>query len=244
MQKILTTITLLSTLATADFVGGELNIGYYGHAPSGTLSYKGDTVDLKEDLNLDTQSNLFLKAYLEHPLPFLPNIKVGYSNLTHSGDGQVSKRFTFGNLTFQPSTDLKTELNLKMYDIALYYEILDNWLNLDLGMNLKYIDGYVSAQSLPHIKSVSNISFPVPMLYGKARFDVPTTDLSFQIEGNYFTYNKHEMMDLEIGMRYTFVVGLGLEAGYKQFTLILDKKDDLSVDADFSGMYGKLVWDF
>jgi len=236
-------MTLLGSLLSADFIGGEFNLGYYAHSPSGTISYKGDVLDLNDDLKLDTQSNIFLKAYIEHPLPFIPNIKLGYTDFTHKGDGKIAHDFKFAYFTFRNNQDLESHLNLKMYDMALYYEILDNWVSVDVGLNIKYIDGYMSAQTLLSGKKSATINLPVPMLYGKARFDVPTTDLSFQLEGNYIHYQKNEIIDVEIGARYTFIAGLGVEVGYKTFQLMLDK-DDTLMDADFSGMYGKLVWDF
>lgn len=244
MQKLLTSIVLCSTLSVADFIGGEFNLGYYNHAPNGTASYKGDTFDLENDLKLDTQSDIFFKGYIEHPIPFLPNIKVGYTNFTHSGKGKIANDFNFGNYTFKAKQNLESHLDLNIYDLAFYYEILDNWVNLDLGINVKYLSGEMSAETLVTGKETSELSLALPLLYVKARFDVPTTDLSFQLEGNYLTYDGHELLDLEVGARYTFTAGLGLEVGYKTFSLVLDEIDDTSMNADFSGVYGKVVWDF
>ena len=52
------------------------------------------------------------------------------------------------------------------------------------------------------------------------------------------------LYDAEAGVRYTFALGLGLEAGYKTMKLELDNVDDISMNTNFSGAYGKLVWDF
>jgi len=241
MKKTLGLLLLANTISMADIIGGELNLGYYNHAPSGTVQYQGDSLDLKDNLKWSNQSDMFAKVYLEHPLPIIPNIKLGYTDFTHSGSGTVTTPFQFGNQTF--NSDIQTNFNLKMYDLALYYEILDNWVNLDVGVNVKYISGSIAIQSTTQNES-TNFNVPIPMLYGKARFDVPTTDLSFQVEGNYVTYEGHTLYDAEIGVRYTFLLGLGLEAGYKTMKLKLDGIDDLSMDTTFSGAYGKLVWDF
>jgi len=249
MKRVITGITILGTLSMADVIGGELNLGFYNHSPSGYAQYQGDKVDLENDLKWESEGDVFVKAYLEHPLPILPNIKLGYTSFGHNGSGKVKNSFQFGGKQFNINTDIDSSLDLKMYDLTLYYEILDNWLNLDLGVNIKYMDGTLTVKgsnivTKQLIDESSDFQVPIPMLYAKARFDIPTTDISLQAEGNYVSYDGNTLYNAELGLRYTFLLGLGLEAGYKTMKLKLDDVDDLSMDSDFSGAYGKLVWDF
>ncbi len=243
MNKTLALLTAVSTFGMADMIGGELNLGYYNHAPSGTAQYQGDTIDAEKDLKWSATNDIFVKAYFEHPILFLPNVKVGYTDFSHTGSGNVNTAFTFGNERFDLNTNIDSSLDLTMYDLTLYYEILDNWVNADVGLNVKYVDGKIAVNS-NSASAGTDFQVPIPMLYAKARFDVPTTDLSFQAEGNYVTYDGHTLYDAEIGVRYTFALGLGLEGGYKTMKLKLDNIDDFTMDTDFSGAYGKLVWDF
>jgi outer membrane protein len=248
MKKTLAVLSVISTMGMADIIGGEVNIGYYNHTPSGTAEYQGDTIDIENDLKWKSEGDMFIKAYLEHPLPIIPNIKVGYSTFGHNGSGSVNSAFQFGGKTFALNSNVDTKFDLKMYDLTLYYELLDNWVNVDAGLNVKYIDGLLSVKgkdlSGAIIDESADFNVPIPMLYAKVRLDVPTTDLSFQAEGNYVSYDGNTLYDAEIGVRYTFALGLGLEAGYKTMKLKLDDVEDLSMDTDFSGAYGKLVWDF
>lgn len=243
MKKILTLLLLLTTLSMADFIGGEVNVGYYSHSPSGTSTYDGDTIEIEKDLKLKDEADLFLKAYIEHPLPIIPNIKVAYTSFSHKGNGVIDNSFVWGDKSFRIGSQLESHFDLDIYDVALYYEILDNWLNADVGINIKYIDSSIGASSRT-IDESAKFTLPIPMLYAKARLDIPTTDLSFQVEGNYLNYNDHKFYDVEAGARYTFMLGFGVEAGYKALNLTIDNIDDTSFDADFSGLYGKLVWDF
>jgi len=243
MRKALLFLALLTSLSRADVIGGELNLGYYNHTPTGTAQFQGDVLKLEDTLKWESEGDMFIKAYLEHPLPIIPNIKIGYSDFSHAGEGSVNKSFTFGGETFNTDRKIETKFDLKMYDLTLYYELLDNWINIDAGVNIKYIDGELSVKSGSREKS-TDFQVPVPMLYGKVRLDIPATDLSFQVEGNYITYNKNTFYDAEIGARYTLALGLGIEAGYKTMKLDIQEIDDLSMESDFSGAYGKLVWDF
>ena len=243
MKKTVLGLITVATFGMADIIGGEINLGYYNHTPSGTTSYQGSVIDVEDTLKWQENGDIFAKAYIEHPIPFIPNIKVGYTEFSHDGAGAVSQTFNFAGTAYTAGTNINTDFDLKMYDLTFYYEILDNWLNADVGINVKYVDGQIAVKSALNDES-TNFEVPIPMLYAKARFDVPTTDLSFQAEGNYATYDGHTLYDAEVGVRYTLALGLGLEAGYKTMKLELDDIDDLTMNTDFSGAYGKLVWDF
>ena len=204
MKKIVALLAMASTFGMADMIlGGEVNLGYYGHAPSGNLDYKGTTVDLEDDLKLENESDIFLKAYFEHPIPVLPNIRVAYTAFSHAGQGRIDDTFTFGNQSFTAGTNLDSTLDLKMYDLTMYYELLDNWISIDTGVNVKYIDGSVSVKTSA-LSEAADFQVPIPMLYLKTRFDVPTTDLSFQVEGDYVSYSGNTLYEVEAGVRYTF----------------------------------------
>ena len=248
MKKIVASVIFLGTSVIADTIGGELNIGYYEHAPSGTVKYQGDSINLKDDFKWKSESDVFAKLYIEHPIPALPNIKLGYSSFGHAGSGVLSNNITFSNQTYALNSQVDTKFDLDMYDITFYYEVVDSGLDLDLGLNVKYIDGSISAVGRDATSATLNEStsfnVPVPMLYAKARVPVPSTDISFQAEGNYISYSGNQFYDFEAGVRYTFALGLGLEGGYKSMKLKLNDVDDLNLDSTFSGAYAKLVWDF
>ena len=249
MKKIVASIAFLGTIAMADTIGGELNLGYYQHTPSGTLQYKGDSIDLKDDFKWKQESDVFAKLYIEHPLPLLPNIKLGYSSFGHTGSGLLNNDITFGNKTYTSTSKIDSKFDLDMYDLTLYYELVDIGFDLDLGLNIRYLDGSVSAVGVggippKPIDESTSFSVPVPMIYAKTRVPIPSTDIAFQAEGNYISYSGNQFYDFEAGMRYTFALGLGIEGGYKTMKLKLDDVDDLSLDSTFSGAYAKLVWDF
>ena len=249
MKKIVLSMALLGACAMADMIGGELNIGYYEHNPSGTIEYQGDSIDLKDDFKWKKESDVFAKLYIEHPIPLLPNIKLGYSSFGHSGSGILNKNIKFSNQTYNTTSKIDSTFDLDMYDLTLYYELVDVGLDLDLGVNVKYIDGSVSAKGVggtppKPINESTSFSVPVPMVYAKARVPIPATDIALRVEGNYVSYSGNQFYDFEAGVRYSFALGVGLEGGYKSMKLKLDDVDDLTLDTTFSGAYAKLVWDF
>ena len=238
---------LLFTLLTlsqlhADTVGGEASLGFFNHDPSGEAAYKGDTVNLNDTLGFSEAQDIFLKAYLEHPLPLIPNMKFGYTALSHDGSSSVNN-FTWGKIdNFTGAIDSSTSLD--MVDATLYYELLDNWAEVDAGVTLRYIDGDMGV-SAATLSDVAAFSTWVALLYGKARFNMPVTDLSFQLEANAMSYSDITTYDYELSARYTLMMGLGLEAGYKAFHLDSDDLvDGFYADIDFSGPYAAVIWDF
>ncbi len=242
MKKIVAgTLLLTASLMQADIAGGEISLGYLSVQPSGELAYKGNSADVEESFGWERESSFVLKGYIEHPVPVLPNIRAVYSKLSHSGEGSVTN-LKFGDKIF--SGKIATDMDLDIIDGTLYYEILDNWVNLDLGLNAKYIDASASVENSIVGKSDTDFSVVLPTLYAKARVDIPMSDLSFQAEGDIITYSGNTLYDLYLTARYTFVAGLGLEAGVKMVKLKLDDVEDVTADIDFKGLYAAVVWDF
>lgn len=237
------TLSMLFTLSQmyADTIGGEMTLGFFNHQPNGNASYKGSTADMEDMLGFSEEQDIFLKAYLEHPLPVIPNVKLGYTTLSHEGGSSVND-FTWGDTTYNGTID--SSLSLDMSDVTLYYEFLDNWAETDAGLTLRYISGNMDVRSSGG-NDVADFSTWVPMLYGKVCFNLPVTDLSFQLEANAISYWDITAYDYELSARYTLALGVGLEAGYKAFHL---DSDDLlngfNADMDFSGPYAAVLWDF
>jgi outer membrane protein len=262
IKKLTLAAFLTSGILYADTIGGEISLGIYSHAPSGSASYTlpgtplNSPVDLENDLRWSNDQDIILKAYFENPLPFFPNIKLAYSNFNHSGEGTVNS-FSWGSIIGMDGI-INTSLETKEYDITAYYELLDNVVEIDAGLTFKYINGdilvtpiavfnapvpFSPSATLP--SQSTELDLWIPMLYGKARFNIPNTDISLQFEGNAINYEETTFYDYTLSARYAFFMELGLEAGYK--SMHLDSKDlaeGLAVDMDFSGLYAAIVWDF
>jgi len=264
IKKLTLAALITSSTLYADTIGGEVSLGIYSHSPSGSASYTlpyttlNSSVDLENDFGWSNDQDIMLKAYFELPLPFMPNIKLAYSNLNQDGTGSVTD-FSWGIIS--GSGDIETDLALQAYDVTAYYELLDNVVELDAGLTMRYLNGDITVTptvGFDFTTPIGSISSPtigvpyptdidmwIPMLYGKARFNVPNMDISLQLEANAISYEDTTFYDYELSARYTFSMGLGLEAGYKSIHLDSeDLADGLVVDIDFSGPYASIVWDF
>lgn len=248
MRKILFLAMLALGYGHADTIRGEVSLGIYSHDPSGEASYdlpslgSGTAHNLEQTFGFGDSQDIFLKGYLEHPMPFLPNLKLGYITLSTNGTRSVD-RFSWGDIS-RFTGNISSKFSLDITDVTLYYELLDNWAEVDAGLTYRDISGDMRVSTRIYTELV-DFSTSTLMLYGKLRTHIPSTDISLQFEANAIAFTGINAYDYELSARYTFYMGLGLEAGYRTLHLENDEfADSLDVDIDFSGPYAALIWDF
>ncbi len=209
------------TSVRADFVGFKIGASYW--EPELTGSFIGDDP-------ADTPIDLVLT--LEHPIPLLPNIRYQNIDLDSSGFSSSSS-FTYeGQPYVGPVT---STFDLSHDDIVLYYEILDNWVNLDIGLDIKRFDGEVALSG--SIPTTVPIDETIPLLYLSARFDLPFS--GFYIGADFIgaSTSDNSLEDTSIMLGYESDSGLGFEGGIKKFSLEINDVTDINADLEYDGIY-------
>ncbi len=213
--------------------GGLWKSDYSGNA--GT-----DSIDVTQ-LGLKKESNEYIYAALEHPVPLIPNIRLQYTKLQTNGQGTISQDFTLDNETFTTSANLATELDLSHTDATLYYEILDNWVTLDLGLTARKYDGEITVVNLDDTNQFERVDIgeTLPLLYAHAQFDLPFSGWAIGAYGNFVSYDGSSLSDMTASVMYNFesVVDLGFEVGYRRTSLDLDESTDLESDITVDGVF-------
>ena len=249
MKKITLAVcmALASAGASADTILGlDATAGMWKPAYSGAIGV--DSVEADE-FGFAEDNATFLQVALEHPIPLIPNVLLAHSKIETSGVANLNQDVTFGGETFHSGHDIDGNLTLTHTDATLYYEILDNWVNLDLGVTARQYDGSFEAVnnwSAPTVigadqpaSETVELSGVLPMIYGVARFDLPFTGWSIIAQGNGISYNGDSHTDLTAKIRWDFVPALdfAVEAGYRSMTLDLKELDDLQSDLEIKGPY-------
>jgi len=220
--------------ARAEFVG--LNIGANHWTPdlTGSFGSVGDPqIDLMTDLGLDEPAPTNLVLILEHPIPLLPNVKYRSFDLDSSGSNDTS--LTFNGTSF--SGTINSTFDLSHDDIVLYYEVLDNWVSLDLGLDFKVFDGEVELSDLNSTELVL-IDETVPLFYISARFDLPFSGFYIGADiNNNFNSGDGNAEDSSIMLGYESGNGLGIEGGIKKFSLELNDINNINADLEYDGIY-------
>lgn len=227
----------------ADALGMEAGVGSWAMEPSGTLNYRGTDADIENDLHLDDTANVFAWIAFEHPAPGLPNVKLKYARVDTDGNGSVARTFQFGNQTFSINEQISSDLTFDQGDVILYYEVLDNTVSLDIGLDLKIIDGEATLVSTLG-REATDFTGALPLLYGAARIDLPLTGLSAALEASTLSHSGSRITDLDASLRYRITPGFAVQGGWKQQDLVLDDIDGFDSDIKLQGAYVAVVLDF
>ena len=241
MNSKILAVGLTGLLATASvsadtLLGVYAKAGGWNHAPSGTFGDTANGFDLEQDLGMDTESGSMISIALEHFIPLVPNIKIERTDLSFSSTGTLTQAITFGGINFSSGAVVTSEVDLSHSDFILYYELLDNWVSFDFGVNVKVFDGVLEVATGGSTGTI-DLSAPVPMLYGKAQFDLPFSGFSAGAEGSYIGFDGDSFTDVRGYIGYEFMLGLGVELGYRNLALQFDDLDDANIDTTFEGAY-------
>lgn len=235
---------VVTSTANADTLGFRVGTGVWEPESSGTIRHKGTDADLKNDLKLADEQNSYTYAYIEHPLPMIPNIKIAESTLSSKGKGSPGKDFTFGDTGYTTASTITTELVLDHSDILLYWQLLDNWISFDLGIMARKFDGKLSVSDGTTTKQ-TNIDQTVPMLYAMAGLEIPgISDLVVSVEMSMVEYDGSSMQDITSKVSYTTSYLIGFEAGIRTFTVELDDVNGNYSNMEFTGSFANLFIHF
>ena len=219
-------------LAQAEFVG--LNIGP-GALPS-SQPLTSSSIDLVDDLDTANPEPNSMVLILEHPISALPNVRYeGFSN------DSTNPRTLNPELRFASGSDIgagETSYDLEQEDIVLYYQLLNNWIDLDMGVDLKRVDAQVSQVGL---EDRIDIDETIPLFHLSARVELPISGLyvGADINANVVDLGLSDSnaQDSTIMLGYQSDNGLGIEGGIKSFSLELNDTGDTSTNFEYDGLF-------
>ncbi|WHP04596.1 TIGR04219 family outer membrane beta-barrel protein [Acinetobacter corruptisaponis] len=210
----------LSSLAQADIIGVKGDLSYWAY--DGQANMAAQTAASDQDLERKGAAQLSLA--IEHPVPLIPNAKIRYVNLKTQTENEVAG---------QPVYDI----DMDHADFILYYEILDNIVNADVGVGATTLNGHVTTLAL----SKTDIDKTVPVIYATAGAKLPFTGLSAKGEVLYSNFNDAKITDAQAELQYNFIdnllVDVGLKAGYRILDIKLDDYEKNDLKFNFKGPY-------
>ena len=235
---LLATLTATPLLATADIAGLYAGTGVWQSSPTGTLG--NTSISLENTLNFDEENSNYFFIALEHPIPLLPNLRLTRTDLEWAGQGVVSAGTSLDEVVFPSDQAVAANLDLSHTEVTFYYEILDNIVDLDLGLTARLFDGEASLIGATQQERIE-LDAVIPMLYGRAGIDLPFTGLSAAVSGNWVNVNDVSLTDWSAEVNYDFKIAPTLEAGlsigYRSMLIEIDDQDGLQSDAEFDGLF-------
>jgi len=252
MKKIVISASLAVLLvsgASAEMLGLEAGVSYWMPKASGFAEYQGDEINLEDDLGYgDDETATVVWGSFVHFIPLVPNIKVQRTIFKMDATENLSRSIKFGGKTYNISAKTYSEIDLTQTDFIAYYQFLNlislGTLSLDLGINVKYLQGNMSIKNT-NVDEETDIDIPIPMLYAKGKFNLPFTGLSLQGELSYLGgIGDHKIYDGKVSAVYETSIGFGAEVGYREEKLKIDDLDDFSSDITIKGPYASLFYHF
>lgn len=239
---LLATLTL-SSAARADIIGVKAGAMGWAMNADGRVGNRGAMSPF--DMDDDTMGSVWLAV--EHPLPFLPNIKLRYNQMNTDGATTVND-FDFAGQIYNGRAH--SSVDLDNTDIILYYELLDDIpFSLDLGVNLKYgdykvrlkgeaQDGQGNAYMASSEESYNGV---IPMVWVSTEIDLPFTGAGLFGEGSWTSYDDNDVYDYLVGGQYylldNLAIDLSVQVGYRKFKLDVDDLSDVYADVEFDGFF-------
>jgi outer membrane protein len=211
---------VLSVNASAAMIlGFGVEADYLAPSAEGNFNHNGiNTVFEKK-----TENGYQLGAYLEHPVPLIPNIRIDYTS----------------ELEFRGAT---SSVSVSQMDVTPYYEILDNVVDLDIGITAKSLRAQTDSTLLPALND--SYDTVIPMGYVGAAVMFPGLPVSFAGSVKYIGYDGDSFTDARIKAMWEIVGGVSAQVGYRYESLKLDDTFDVTADAEFKGVFAGLAFTF
>jgi len=223
----------------ADTLAISAGAGIWNTSPTGDFQKKGDpsAVSVKDDLFWGDETQGYFYATLEHPVPIIPNVKIMATNIDQSGNGTAT--FVFDGQPYSGTID--NNFSIKTVDLIGYYEILDNVVSLDIGLNIRSLKvDYTITGTDPltstSITTTDSVSQTIPMLYALVGAS-PIPDLIISGELSYVSYAGSTISDFTAKIAYTTSFFVGVEAGYRKQQYTFDDVSDTDADMSFDGVF-------
>ncbi len=161
----------------------------------------------------------------------MPRAQFSFQHQTFSVGSQIQdERFNDNGsrLTISPARSLFEGDDLfgrmSQYDATFTYPFHTNKnLNLDLGVNLRFIYGDM-VQNGP-VNSQLRFNTAMPMLYANALYSFPNSGLSASFGASHFEYDQYYALDYKAKLSYQWQGGFGLEGGWQHQQLNIDGPD-------------------
>ena len=231
---------LLTTSAMAMVIEG--GVAVWNKDLSGWVKYKGNRVDTEDDLGTGSLTSPYYWLRFEHPIPFIPNVKLEYSPFEMDSTGTIDETFKFGKYVYEANTKVDSEIQADQFDVILYLNPLP-WIaekltsvKVSVGIDAKYVDGCVKIKGQESGYEVSedkDFTVVIPMLYGRVEIN-PLNLVYLEAEGKYVTYGGSQFYDVYVGTRIQWKLLFGM-MGYRYEALQIDDISDISSNLKLKG---------
>ena len=246
MKKTLSCSLLIASTLVPSFANADLFLGLH----AGASIWQGDIggeigSDPQSADNLGFSSENYNSYYLAVELIGFPEIRLAKTNINTLANGRLTSDFDLNGISYPVSTDLTTDFDLSATDLTVYWQVLDAFVSLDLGVTARYMDGTVAVSDGITDDQV-DYSLIVPLGFARARFDLPFTGWHLEGDTHIISYGGDSFSDsaVKLGWQTESLADFGLNIGYRQMSVKVDDLDGFNADLDISGPFATATFHF
>ena len=241
---------LIGVHSHADNFSIYAGAGIWNTGFNGEIGTDSEPANLGE-LGIEKELNAYYFLGLEHAIPVLPNLRLGMTKLATEGTSTVTRDIVFDNITVPSNADTQTEIDFSHIDYIFYYQLIDNWVELDLGLNARQFNGSAMLSYQLHDEDGNLIDSGyekteldgiMPLLYLEGSVELPFSNTSLQLTIQYLDYREDSALDYQASIIY-MSDGLGLDVGFEvgyrglELTSLSEDSADLSADLSIDGIF-------
>jgi len=251
VKKLLVGIALAGSLASGDFIGASGGVGIWsqnidGYVKTGdNINYFNNKSAEKDgdkktgNLGLSDEQKLYIWAKIIHPIPFIPNLKLQYTQYDTKGKGVATSNFKIFGESISLKDKVETEITIDSYDTTFFYELNPVIADFEGGVGVNILDGKIDVKTALQ-KESKDWLVPLPYLYGR----VETMNIGgFSVEAQikYFNISKGHYYDYQGALKYHLFLPVDISAsiGYKKQD-IYGEDGDNSTKIKFEGGFVEL----
>jgi len=164
---------------------------------------------------------------------YLPNLRLQHNNIQSKGAiGISSPVFTGGELIL-----VDGDFDFSHTGLMLYYGLLDQSLQVDVGISGKYFGGHQRFDHPTVIQQELDFDHVIPMLFVQGQVELINQRLWLNAVVETLSFDGNEVTDLHVALQYRFRQGHGLDLGYRVLDLDLSNISSIKTDASIEGIY-------
>lgn len=206
--------------------------------PSGFVNYENgalnaSNVNVNGDLGLQRSWAPVLSIDVRQPVPFLPDVKLGYADLDFDGSQTLSHSIVFGSTEYLAQGQVDSRMQFVQKRALFYYNPLDNVVNLRIGLDVRYMKLKVRLHGVGVITAPNGLSGAVdrtdtaqghtilPLAYLGMTVHIPETGFAVGSNLSYLGYGGNKFYDVDVVFSWHADNGLGIRFGYRHERLKL-----------------------
>ena len=208
-----------------------------GDMQSDLGAIEGSTIELKEDIDMESENIFGGKVYFEAGKH---RLDVGYMPLKFEGTKTLDILITFHGNDYTAGTKVDSKLEINQFDVQYTYWLLNFTTGARARLGLvgavKNIDASASLKAdTLSLDETQSITLPIPMVGLRAETGIGDL-VRLTASGVGVAYSGNSIIDVMAAIEVSPIPLFGISAGFRGMYLTVDS-DDTKINANVSGAF-------